>query len=36
MGTSELIWLIEWVLDYLRTQDVILSDLKSYTALFKI
>ena len=29
MGTSEWIWLIECVLGYLRTQDVILSDLNS-------
>ena len=36
MGTSEWIWLIECVLGYLRTQDVILSDLNSYTSLFKI
>ena len=36
MGTSELIWLIECVLGYLRTQNVILRDLNSYTAFFKI
>ena len=36
MGTSEWIWFIEWVLGYLRTQDVTLSDLNSYTPLFKI
>ena len=36
MGTSGWIWLIESVLGYLRTQDVILSDLNSYTSLFKI
>ena len=36
MGTSKWIWLIECVLGYLRTQDVILSDLNSYTALLKI
>ena len=36
MGTREWIWLIEYVLGYLRTQDVILSDLNSYTFLFKI
>ena len=36
MGTSEGIWLIECVLGYLRTQDVILSDLNSYTPLLKI
>ena len=36
MGTSEWIWLIEFVFGYLRTRDVILSDLNSYTSLFKI
>ena len=36
MGTSEWIWLIKCVLDYLRTQDVILSDLNFYTPLLKI
>ena len=36
MGTNEWIWLIECILGYLRTQDVILSDLNSYTALLKI
>ena len=36
MGTSELIWLMECVLGYLRTQDMILSDLNSYTPLLKI
>ena len=36
MGTSEWIWLIECVLAYLRTQDVILSDLNYSTLLFKI
>ena len=36
MGTSEWVWLIECVLGYLRTQDVILSDLKSYAPLLKI
>ena len=36
MGTIELTWLIEYVLGYLRTQGVILSDLNSYTPLFKI
>ena len=36
MGTSEWIWLIEIVLVYLTTQGVILSDLISYTSLFKI
>ena len=36
MGTSEGIWLIECVLYYLRTQDVILSNLNSYIALFQI
>ena len=36
MATSEWICLIECVLGYLRTQDVILSDLNSYTPLFKI
>ena len=36
MGTSEWIWLIECVLGYLRTQDMILSNLNSYTPLLKI
>ena len=36
MGTSEWTWLIECVLGYLRNQDVILSDLNSYTILIKI
>ena len=36
MGTSEWVWLIECVLVYIRTKDMILSNLNSYTPLFKI